>query len=511
MEGIIISDRVADIFDTTERFFLRGITYEVKYCNIRTRRFVGGIICDSYEARNDKFKLNQFDFNGDFDIVGIPRNKVGGKPTQIKIGKLINLIELPVIYSFNTYREVEINSAEYKSVYNYFIEFITKKVEALKVKLNFSISKNISEIYTMRTHCDAGRQMLNSCMNYESSNTCSEFSKAYDLVGDNLSVVYGTKEGELLYRALLWDVEVDGVSTKLLDRVYGDDVIIQQLMMWAKTAGYLYRNIGGKIMINDIEFNNKIIIPVEDPDEFMSYCEDFGTPYMDTLQYYSSDGFLSNKYEKYNLTECDGSAMGGGANRCDCCGDSIRIDDGHSTDNGTYCESCFYDSYTFCSDCGEVVELDDSYSTDNGTYCESCFYDSYTYCDDCGEVVELDDSYSTDNGTYCESCFNDSYTYCDDCGEVVELDDSYSTDNGTYCESCFNDSYTYCDDCGEVVELDDSYSTDNGTYCESCFNDSYTYCDDCGEVVELDASHSTDDGTYCESCFDLISADSTMG
>lgn len=152
---------------------------------------------------------------------------------------------------------------------------------------------------------------------------------------------------------------------------------------------------------------------------------------------------------------------------CPVCGDH-HVDESSSL----VCDYCSEETY-ICECCGDRIREDDIHCTDNGVYCEYCFNDNFTWCDHCQEYE------SNDNGQYvesigewvCDYCLNHYFTRCDQCGEWFNDDDIVDHDSGSYCESCFDDNFSYCEECEEYFPNKETTYYNNKILCLSCYDE----------------------------------------
>lgn len=157
---------------------------------------------------------------------------------------------------------------------------------------------------------------------------------------------------------------------------------------------------------------------------------------------------------------------------CDECGCVIE-GEVVEIDGREMCEDCAAD-WVQCASCGEWIKRDDAYEgADGKLYCESCFYDNFTYCERCGAVEYIDDiiavadnPYQRRRGNiayYCRRCAEERAYQCEGCGEWYFT--TTTTRDGEMCEDCLSDYY-YCDECGDYVTADD-YDSEAGM-CTRC-------------------------------------------
>ena len=76
-----------------------------------------------------------------------------------------------------------------------------------------------------------------------------------------------------------------------------------------------------------------------------------------------------------------------------------------------------------CTNCGESTSEDSSHWYNDEVYCESCFYDSYSYCTRCDEAVNRDYChYDNDGDPVCDECYHDDID--DNAPDNPEVNDS---------------------------------------------------------------------------------------
>ena len=117
---------------------------------------------------------------------------------------------------------------------------------------------------------------------------------------------------------------------------------------------------------------------------------------------------------------------------------------------------------TPCQNCNQSVDEDNSYSNDDGeTFCESCYYEIYSYCEKCDHTVCRDDIRCIDGDTsWCDSCANHYANKCENCGDYFT--DTVTIDDNEYCPNCA-ESYPICEDCSEHT-----LKTNDCGCCEDC-------------------------------------------
>ena len=143
----------------------------------------------------------------------------------------------------------------------------------------------------------------------------------------------------------------------------------------------------------------------------------------------------------------------------------IDPDDYHDSDHFEhYCDHC---------ETGLDIEWDDYHTADgyDGLWCDSCFYDLFTFCHYCEQ------DYMSNHITFyevigeqhidqvCENCASDDFTECHFCeiyhtlDLLTEIDDIYS------CNDCYEDHTVDCRVCDQTVYTDESHDQ----VCDDCY------------------------------------------
>jgi hypothetical protein len=213
----------------------------------------------------------------------------------------------------------------------------------------------------------------------------------------------------LVGRALVWDTD----HGRMLDRVYGNDVVRRAFADRATREGWLRRGSSYRHVLLPDGTEQAMDLTVRlDRARFSAY------PYLDTfLGLRLSPPRLANGHGRYDH---ELRSQHGGPDLLECCagcGAELDEDDDYVGGDGRhYCEGC-HDDHT-CGHCGEW--------TGDGDYCDACR--EQHVCADCTEYVEhgLTMNGDGDKG-YCIDC-EDAHTCA--CGAVEdELDDGR-------CEDC---------------------------------------------------------------------------
>lgn len=331
-------------------------------------------------------------------------------------------------------------------------EYIVTVLKCENTKLNFRISKNISDVYGMPTGSNT-HNLRSSCMRSESDYGCKNFAAMYEYI-HGLRVVYTCdNEGSLTSRALLWLTD----KGFFLDRVYGKPDVELKYLELAEARGWMARRHEDRTVFRFVDGERVSInanLCVNFPFSALNYAKIEGSPYVDTLFYYSGKKGALNLFSgDIKLRSCDGHA--------------------------------FKPRY-ICSHCDSECDEEDGWNINGEFYCTECRDELFFYCDECNEYFIWDDNdYLNHRGrTLCESCANNNDFYrCENCGEWTG--DHYTTDSGLLCDDCFCDKYVICTECEEHVETDEArYNYETGeAYCEDCFEKKYIVCE-CGKLHE---------------------------
>jgi hypothetical protein len=340
---ITIDEKLYEILWSYNRVTVLGLKYKLRPVDFCSRFSDDGKVYYINENIGDGDIKYSFDESS--GLIYRETDKEGKR--NIRISKLLNSIPI-LVYGQTGGFYIQSGGDLYKKVFGRWCEVLSDVFIAIAKDLDFLISDDVVSIYNLETYkLDDDTLSFSSCM----SPSCDDDNdyRPYDFVYlfsyiNNLSVVYGTKEGKLLYRALLWDVEVDGVSTKLLDRVYGDRIVEQQLIRWAKNRDYCYREMSSGIIIrggNEVE----VISRVGDHIKFTDYIFTEGCIYLDTMCWYSvTEGYLTNVRSgsaAIEIRSCNGDELSSNWT-CDSCGVYFNIlNSGAVYDGGNiYCEAC---------------------------------------------------------------------------------------------------------------------------------------------------------------------------
>ena len=353
------------------------------------------------------------------------------------------------------------------------------KAEDIQVvpKIAKAGDKRIKGIYGLIDAPYSGT-LNSSCMRPSSTHNVRHFAEFYDHCP--CSIVYDVNaEGQLLYRAILWDL-VDG--TKYLDRQYGRPEMALALQEWAVEQGYKSRN-----------YDNNIRIPIsaELSEDAMNYLLTVGRPYPDSFTIIS-DSKLYNMLDN-NLIDFEFDGTSGSTitlkKKCEECGYRYNDDRLRLIDGKLLCREC-RGNRDVCVACSEVVEDDDKRTNDDGdVYCEDCYYERYDTCEACGDEAVTGSLNDCNGSYYCNVCADDKgYKQCEDCDEWKK-DCMYVTDADKWvCESCW-DSYFNCYRCGDSYsdEQINTIISDEGyeeSVCNECYK-KYTFtCSVCDNKTE---------------------------
>ena len=233
--------------------------------------------------------------------------------------------------------------------------------------------------------------LQNSCMRHTS---CTEYFDLY-VNSDKVSLLVAETPNGIIGRAILW---VTDCGTKLMDRIYGNGMAVNNFKEWAKNNGYIHKY--KQSYSNDTEWITSIGEVIDKTYEITLNNATNGYPYMDTFKYTDDvDGDLitltnNEDYNGYTLDSTDGGPWENRIETVD--GQFYNQDEVRYIQYGDVTEGYYYEDETFyCDYDNEYYHIDDSVETDNGytVYRES---DSIVY-------IEYTDTYThVDNAIYSE-------------------------------------------------------------------------------------------------------------
>ena len=227
--------------------------------------------------------------------------------------------------------------------------------------------------------------LQNSCMRHSS---CRDYFDLY-ADNDNVSMLIAETPNGIIGRAILW---VTDCGTKLMDRIYGNGMAVNNFKEWAKDNGYIHKY--KQSYSNDTEWITSIGEVIDKTYEITLKNACNGYPYMDTFKYTDeidgTDIVLTND-EDYNSHTLDSTEGGPWENRVETVdGTMYNEDEVRYIQYGTVTEGYYYEDDTFfCDYENEYFHIDDSTETDAGytVYRESEsvvyieYMDIYTHID----------------------------------------------------------------------------------------------------------------------------------
>lgn len=141
-----------------------------------------------------------------------------------------------------------------------------------------------------------------------------------------------------------------------------------------------------------------------------------------------------------------------------------------------------------CSVCDDELDETEIHYYGEDAYCETCFYERFSYCEECGEGVGNEDMVLiVDKDIWvCQSCADRYYNQCDRCGNY-NSEDTAAVDNNAWCLDCVEIHADFCDRCSSYTRHDthtviDPDTEDDMTVCDDCFN-AFTECSECGSYA----------------------------
>lgn len=292
---------------------------------------------------------------------------------------------------------------------NRFYELLNNAVVAAysnKTRLEVVNGSDIVKYYDQRHYISGDTSSLgNSCMRYDH---CSEYIEFYAANTKNVDMLVAfNDEDKVCGRAILWTTDC---GTKIMDRIYGTEVIIEKFKKWAIDNDYIHKayqsyDISDEWVGKDGGFTQNYEITVNNIRKM---------PYMDSFKYTDDVNgntmVLNNATGDYCFTDTDGNSEAYGDSEddddyvyCARSDDRIHIDNARFVPSaGEYYreEYCVYaddiDEYDLEDDC-VWLEYKNIWVSSNAdvTYIDnenSFRYEEYVYCED---SIELPD------GTYC--------------------------------------------------------------------------------------------------------------
>ncbi len=139
-----------------------------------------------------------------------------------------------------------------------------------------------------------------------------------------------------------------------------------------------------------------------------------------------------------------------------------------------------YDCYCEYCETGISFDFDDYQGTDWGIYCDSCYYDLFTFCQQCEEDYLTADTYfhevvgDSQIDLVCETCANDDFILCEHCDTYHTEDLIHEVENEIYlCDDCHADHAYDCLLCDQEFYTDQDYNQDHDQdqICEDCISD----------------------------------------
>lgn len=297
---------------------------------------------------------------------------------QMKYGKAVRYIftkpHLPVIPD----KIIQDISQSLKSAYTFDAQF--KVVSGSDIEYYYNGSR-----YNRKENTES---LQNSCMRH---NSCEDFFGLYVNNPDKCKMLIATTDDGIIGRALLW---ITDCETKLMDRIYGNEITISAFKKWALDGGYMHKL--KQSYSNDIDWVTSTgEIVTKTYDITLNNKDNEYFPYMDTFKY-ADDINAKNivissdvHNETYMLDSTDGGPNGGTL-----CVDGNR----YHEDDVTYIEyGSVHSGY---------------YHNDDVFYCD--WSDYYYHNDDATHLLNGNTVYS--NSDYlCHLDYKDGYAHEDEC------------------------------------------------------------------------------------------------
>jgi len=86
-----------------------------------------------------------------------------------------------------------------------------------------------------------------------------------------------------------------------------------------------------------------------------------------------------------------------------------------------------------------ILEFETVTTPDDVELCRNCFFDKFFVCECCGESILLDDNFGNGYIDLCENCRDEHYNRCSSCEELFHRDDLYfhEYENDYFCNECY--------------------------------------------------------------------------
>lgn len=183
------------------------------------------------------------------------------------------------------------------------LEKIVNEIKAVNAPLNIQYTQDLEWLYNREDVAENSGTLLDSCMRNK-----GHFYGALQSSGNVRAWYWENEAGELLGRALEWTT-IRG--TKVLDRIYTSDHLIQRVKKEAQAQGVIHKQFQSYAERFDFvkpNGENETATYKIEVGDLLGAIYDEEVPYMDTFCFYSwSDdegGFITNKRD---LVEFDGS------------------------------------------------------------------------------------------------------------------------------------------------------------------------------------------------------------
>lgn len=240
---------------------------------------------------------------------------------------------------------------------NRFYELLNNAVVAAysnKTRLEVVTGKDIVKYYDQRYYVSGDTSSLgNSCMRHEH---CSPYIEFYSSNPDNVNMLVAFNDDDRVCgRAILWKADC---GTKIMDRIYGTEIIIEKFKKWAIDNDYIHKEYqsydSSSSWINkDGCFTGDYEITVNNIRKM---------PYMDSFKY--TDDIDGDTMVLYNVSSGDSYCF------TDTDGCTETFGDGDD------------DEYVYCNRSGDRIHIEDAVYVDGEYYREEyCVY---------AEDIELD-------------------------------------------------------------------------------------------------------------------------
>jgi hypothetical protein len=383
-------------------------------------------------------------------LIGLSKIGKVGPRSDMKVGRLAKKF-LDTVGVESTSKEIE--------------EFVNKfksEVDLSKdVFYNFKLvsGEYIRRSYDATNYAEKKGTLSNSCMRYD------EAQKYLDIYVENPDKIkllaYYDTNGKVKGRALVWKLDQPDIT--FMDRIYtNNDADVELFKKYATEKGWAYKQSQNSVRRTPLENYSGEPRPIMGTK--LSNCDFDYYPYMDTLTFMTSDGYIhndSNKISYYMMKDTDGEGY-----YCNECEGRHEWDCDSCDGSGSWdCDDCNGRGEFRCDDCDGTVE------------CGRCDGSGKEQCNICDGDKELEcpecDGSGESEGKPCSNCDSSGKVSCPECDGEGEKDCKKCESKGKVeCGECSGDGENECSSCDGGGKQD----------CHECNGRGEFRCDECSNI-----------------------------